>query len=248
MAQEMIAPGWIKVWRKLASDRMWLSERFTKGQAWVDLLLLAQGLDKTEYYDGQYAHYKAGTVYKSMRWLADRWHWNRRTVVSFLDNLVEANMIELTTTASIGTTIRIKNWEDYQSGKKTDQIMVSGVLAENPEKVHRGLVQKSGKSAPPKFEATEGIEGDFSWCTALLTAPQTAPQGAPQTAPKKEDKEEKEEKNLIYVHSEGVPATAPTPLLIGGGAEASQSDRERIPEQWRDDFDSYDAYWRWRNQ
>ena len=248
MAQEMMAPGWIKVWRKLASDSMWLEDRFTKGQAWVDLLLLAQGLDKTEYYDGQWAEYKAGTVYKSMRWLADRWKWNRRTVVSFLENLVLANMIELTTHKSVGTVIRIKNWHDYQSGQKSDQIMVSGVLAENPEKVHQGFAQKTGKSAPPNFETTEGLEGDFSWCTALSTAPQTAPQGAPQTAHKKEDKEDKEEKNLIYVHSKGGSGSASAPLLEGGSADPSDNGKEKIPERWRDSFATYEDYWRWRNQ
>ena len=37
--------GWIKLWRKFVDDPLWTSEPFTKGQAWVDLLLLAQGTE-----------------------------------------------------------------------------------------------------------------------------------------------------------------------------------------------------------
>ena len=248
MAQEMMAPGWIKVWRKLASDRLWLADKFTKGQAWVDLLLIAQGLDKTEYYDGQYAHYKAGTVYKSLRWLSDRWQWNRRTVVNFLDSLVSANMIEVTTSRTHGTVIRIKNWEDYQSGQNSNQKVVTTLLDENREKVHQGFSQFSEKSAPQESESTDQNSDFLAGALHHGTAPRTAPRGAPRSAHKKEDKEDKEEKNLIYVHSKGGSGSASAPLLEGGSADPSDNGKDRIPERWRDSFATYEDYWRWRNQ
>ena len=37
--------GWITIHRKLFYNKLWLSEPFTKGQAWVDLLLLASHKD-----------------------------------------------------------------------------------------------------------------------------------------------------------------------------------------------------------
>jgi hypothetical protein len=33
--------GWIKLHRKIVESPDWLSEPFTRGQAWVDLLLIA---------------------------------------------------------------------------------------------------------------------------------------------------------------------------------------------------------------
>jgi len=33
--------GWIKLHRKLTDNPLWLKEPFTAGQAWVDLILLA---------------------------------------------------------------------------------------------------------------------------------------------------------------------------------------------------------------
>jgi hypothetical protein len=33
--------GYIKLWRRLKDSDLWLKEKFTRGQAWVDLLMLA---------------------------------------------------------------------------------------------------------------------------------------------------------------------------------------------------------------
>lgn len=219
--------GWIKVWRKLASDSMWLEERFTRGQAWVDLLLLAQGLDRTEYYDGQYLNFKSGTVYKSVSWLGERWKWNRRTVSLFLTQLEKANMIKVTSQKRHGTSIQIVNWHDYQSGQKTSHFGETWEKAKNPEKVHKS-----------QSHTAKGLEADFQTPTAQMTAQMTA-----------HNKEDKEEKEIIYyVQSENPSATPSAPLLKGGSGEASDSGKERIPPEWRDDFESYEAYWRWRNQ
>ena len=46
--------GWIKLWRKFADDPLWVSEPFTKGQAWVDLLLMAQGTENTIFKNGRF--------------------------------------------------------------------------------------------------------------------------------------------------------------------------------------------------
>ncbi len=37
--------GWLKLWRKLGDSELWLAEPFTRGQAWVDLLMLANHTD-----------------------------------------------------------------------------------------------------------------------------------------------------------------------------------------------------------
>ena len=72
--------GWVKLHRTLAYNKLWLSEPFTKGQAWVDLLMLA-GRD--------------GVVKTSYQWLADRWNWNHKEKVRrFLAYLVAEGMIE----------------------------------------------------------------------------------------------------------------------------------------------------------
>ena len=74
-----MADGWIKVWRKLADSQMWLEKPFSKGQAWIDLLLLATSTDHVSKYKGRSKSYKAGTVHFSLCFLTERWGWSRNT-------------------------------------------------------------------------------------------------------------------------------------------------------------------------
>ena len=219
--------GWIKVWRKLASDSMWLEERFTRGQAWVDLLLLAQGLDRTEYYDGQFAHFAAGTVYKSIVWLAKRWGWNRKTVEAFLKQLEAGGRIKVSSHKRIGTTIQVLNWGVYQ--KREGNI---------PNQTGMGNGTFREKSGHLETLAPQGLEADFEGVAGHMTGHMTG-----------HNKEEEENKEIIYYAPfETQSATPSAPLLKGGSGEASESGRDRIPAEWRDSFESYEEYWRWRNQ
>ena len=79
----MARKGWVKLWHKLADDPLWLEEPFTKGQAWVDLLLLASTPDSE----------RPGAVNCSLRYLARRWRWSRDKVSLFLKRLEENEMI-----------------------------------------------------------------------------------------------------------------------------------------------------------
>ena len=100
--------GWVKLHRTLAYNKLWLSEPFTKGQAWVDLLMLA-GRD--------------GIVKTSYQWLTDRWKWkNKGKTFRFLKLLESEGMIEFCSvtenvtdnvTANV-TAFRLINWEKFQ--------------------------------------------------------------------------------------------------------------------------------------
>lgn len=103
----MADAGWLKLWRKIKDDEMWLEEPFTKGQAWVDLLLLANAKNN--------GAYKSGFVYQSKRQLADRWKWGRTKVNSFLNHLERKKMIKL---KPKDNRIYITNWGVYQSTEK----------------------------------------------------------------------------------------------------------------------------------
>ncbi len=103
--------GWVKLHRTLAYNKLWLSEPFTKGQAWVDLLMLA-GRD--------------GIVKTSYQWLADRWKWKHKEKARrFLSFLESEGMIEFITEKSVTenvtdsvtanvTAFRLINWEKFQ--------------------------------------------------------------------------------------------------------------------------------------
>ena len=98
--------GWVKLHRTLAYNKLWLSEPFTKGQAWVDLLMLAG---------------RGGVVKASYQWLADRWHWCKAKAYRFIMWLKSEGMVEFSETQSetvsetaSETAFRLINWEKYQ--------------------------------------------------------------------------------------------------------------------------------------
>ena len=110
--------GWIKVWRKIMDNPMWTAEPFTKGQAFIDLLLLAQGTDNEVEIDGKVVKFDAGTVYVSVLELSSRWKWSRGKVNRFLDGLQNDTTIRTVKRTPSGTAITIENWAIYQQGAK----------------------------------------------------------------------------------------------------------------------------------
>lgn len=117
--------GFIKVDRKITEHWLWQDKPFAKGQAWIDLLLLATWKENKELYRGQLVQRQPGEIACSIKWLAERWGWNRKTVAAFLDLLEADNMLEQKRTTQ-GTTLTVENWALYQSqgqqnGQRTGQ-------------------------------------------------------------------------------------------------------------------------------
>lgn len=108
-----MSEGWIKLHRKLQDNALWGSETFTRGQAWVDLILLANHKDGFIYVRDHRIDLKRGDVGWSQNKLADRWSWSRTKVRSFLDMLEKEQQIEQVKSRSY-TVIRLKNYKEYQ--------------------------------------------------------------------------------------------------------------------------------------
>ena len=86
----MSSRGWFPVRRSILDDPHWLERPFTKGQAKIDLAMLAEYED-TEImaHGGKKILLHRGQLFTSIRWLATRWGWHRNTVVRFLDLLAK---------------------------------------------------------------------------------------------------------------------------------------------------------------
>lgn len=108
--------NWVKVNRTVQSHWVWMDKPFSRGQAWIDLILLAQHQDST-FADrrGNLIDGKRGYVYRSERFLAERWGWSRKKLANYLLRLEQDNMIEVDKKrASERTTIFIVNYETFQ--------------------------------------------------------------------------------------------------------------------------------------
>lgn len=105
--------GYIKLHRQLQECWIWTDERFSRGQAWVDLLFMANHADKKVAFKEGIILVERGQFITSIRKLADRWQWNKDTVLKFL-RILEADEMIIRQSDSKRTLITIVNYEVYQ--------------------------------------------------------------------------------------------------------------------------------------
>ena len=113
--------GYIKLYRDINDNDLWLLEPFTKAQAWVDLLLLTnykRGLIEVK--NGSIVPVERGECGYSMKALAERWKWSRKKVAHFIKFLNKAEMVQQKIVEN-HSIITILNYETYQGEQQTEQ-------------------------------------------------------------------------------------------------------------------------------
>ena len=110
----MASQGWISVHRKIEDDWLWKDKPFSKGQAWVDLLLMVNHEDSKILFNGELVEIKRGQRITSIKKLCDRWGWSNKKVKRFLELLQKDDKIRLEIAPRKATTITIVNYSFYQ--------------------------------------------------------------------------------------------------------------------------------------
>ena len=116
--------GWVRIYRRLVDHPLWLGHRFSPGQAWIDLILMANFLDSKALQGHRWIPVKRGQVLTSQVALSSRWQWNRKTVVRFLRVLKRDIMVDIETSKETDTgytLITIRNYEHFQG--QSDGVM-----------------------------------------------------------------------------------------------------------------------------
>lgn len=105
--------GWAATYRSIRNNWVWEDKPFSKGQAWMDLILIANHEDVVKFVKGRPHKFEKGTVSRSQRKLAEDWGWSRTKVIRFLHDLEATGMIEKKTTNY--TVIKLVNWDKFQN-------------------------------------------------------------------------------------------------------------------------------------
>lgn len=105
--------GWIKIHRSITGNPLWTDKPFSRGQAWIDILLRVNYEDKEIMLGGNITNVKRGSFITSELKLMDRWGWSKKKVRAFLSLLENENMIVRYATQK-GTTITVVNYSIYQ--------------------------------------------------------------------------------------------------------------------------------------
>lgn len=130
------AKGFIIADRDLFTHPIWLAEPFTKGQAWLDLIGLANHSETELIVRGKTITAKRGEINRSYRWLARRWQWSPNKVIRFVEFLEAERMIE-TKTEQGETVLKLCNYcyfQDRYRKNGTQNGTPDGTLTEHEQK------------------------------------------------------------------------------------------------------------------
>lgn len=135
----MSSQGWVKLHRQITENELWLSEPFTKGQAWIDLFLNANHKDGSFWIRGNRIDVKRGQIGWSELTMASRWKWSRKKVRHFLNYLETTQQITQQKLAKLTTILTIVKYETYQKDTTED-------TTEEQQKNNRGYTNKNVKN------------------------------------------------------------------------------------------------------
>lgn len=111
--------GWIKLYRKLMDNPYYFAEKFCRGMAWIDLLLLANHEDGIFFKRGIKVEVKRGQLGYDIETLSKRWKWSRGKVERWLFELEKSRQIARQKN-NVTTIITITNYEEYQGVDKAN--------------------------------------------------------------------------------------------------------------------------------
>ena len=105
--------GFIALYRSIQEHWIWQDDVFSRGQAWIDLLLLANYSENKALMDGQLVKVERGEHITSLRKLSERWGWSTTKTKAFLELLKEDQMIEYKSDTK-KTVVKVLNYSVWQ--------------------------------------------------------------------------------------------------------------------------------------
>ncbi len=120
--------------RSIFSHWLWQDKPFTRGQAWVDLILLASFTDSKAVINGRVYNVKRGQVRRSKLSLGNRWGWSRDRVTRFLSVLEIEGMIKKRS-GQHGTVVTLINYKRLHN--QAFKSKSSGRLKHDSKSIHK---------------------------------------------------------------------------------------------------------------
>lgn len=112
--------GWVRVNRKIIDNWLWEDKPFSRGQAWIDLIMMANHKDNKFPFCGEVVMVQRGSLVTSELKLMNRWGWSKSKVRLFL-NLLQNDAMIVKITDRKKTTINIVNYSVYQDIETTEE-------------------------------------------------------------------------------------------------------------------------------
>ncbi|WP_283690095.1 hypothetical protein [Clostridium perfringens] len=154
-----LVEGWLKLYRSIQNHWLWEDKPFSRGQAFVDLLLMANHKDNKILFNGELIEVKRGSRITSLRQLSEAWGWSTKKTKKFLELLEKDNMITVKSDNK-KTLVTIENYEVYQEVGNTEETQEKhqGNSEETQRKNKRNSKEIQKKTNKNDKERKEGEE------------------------------------------------------------------------------------------
>lgn len=116
--------------KRIQQHWIWDDKPFAKGQAWIDLLMMANYADGEVLSKGAVIPVKRGQVFRTIKFLSDRWGWSDKKTLRFL-KLLESQKMAICEGTPHGTCITIANYSFWND---------EGIQADIQDGTSRGYV------------------------------------------------------------------------------------------------------------
>lgn len=166
--------GWIKLHRQMTKNDLWHDKPFSRGQAWIDLLLQTNHEDGGFWKRGTFVKVKRGQTGRSEVSLAADWGWSRNKVRRFIDMLKNRRMIEQETGHLISV-ISICNYDKYNPATEQQTEQQVKHLKDSRRNINKNekKEKKSIRAITAKTEFEQTLE-EFKTHRKQLKRPMTA--------------------------------------------------------------------------
>lgn len=155
-----MAEGWIKLHRKLLDNSLWTCEPFTRGQAWVDLILLANHEYGFFFKRGVKVEVQRGQVGISEVGLSDRWRWSRTKVRKFIKDLEKEQQITHQQN-NVTQVVTILKYDEYQ--QKEQQTIQQKDSRKTPKEQQKDINKNDKNKENEKNNKDVTYNFDFSF-------------------------------------------------------------------------------------
>jgi len=120
MSGNMDDKGWVSLHRVIQSHWLWDDKPFSRGQAWMDLVMMANHKESRFVLGNELIKVDRGEFITSELKLMKKWGWGKTKTRAFLKLLSEDGMIEKQTDQK-KTTIKIVKYSLYQVSETTEK-------------------------------------------------------------------------------------------------------------------------------
>ena len=155
MSTDKKKQGYIKLYRDVRDHWIWNDRPFSRGQAWIDLIMLVNHEDRKFMFMGSLTTVKKGSKITSLRQLSERWGWSKDKVAHFLDVLEEDGMLTQLRDSK-KTLISVINYDFYQD--RDDSKKTPKRQSKDTEKTQTG---RSSDADRNKQDIKEDIKEDI---------------------------------------------------------------------------------------